>query len=401
MKRKISILFFLCLITLMSGYGQNDTDILDPGSTRSEEISKSRRVLLDKFLESDRLGIILEMDRLITLEDNDYTALYPVEFWLLSYWLEDYMPVLASVRQLDAEKEVQNRQIKIPPQRDYLTAKLFEKSNDEKKKILQGITLSTLSEEEKELLRMHVEYLLSDGADQKNNQELLNRLADHFLTQFPNSEYNGFVKKYIRIKYLVSDDGYAFYFFSGKILFGGNLTDYYKNPTLAGLSFEGLRSKWLYQLNLTFGFCRTKREMPVRDGLWPKGSKATGGYADVAIGRQMVNNKTFFLAPLAGIGVFGLDPNTNANKEPDYKGGGIKTHIAGRVGFVTDIKLGSGKQVVDGFFHQYIASAIPSVRIGYDYILTPLKNDFTEFSGSVHRIIVGIGISQRKIKRDF
>lgn len=401
MKRKISIWLFLCLITLMNGYGQNDTDILDPGSTRSEEITKSRRVLLDKFLESDRLGIILEMDRLMTLEDNDYTALYPVEFWLLSYWLEDYKPVLASVRQLDVGEGLQNKQIKIPPQRDYLTAKLFEKSNEEKQKILQGIKLSTLSEEEKELLSMHVEYLLFDGTDQKNNQELLNRLADHFLTQYPNSEYNAFVKKYIRIKYVVSDDGYAFYFFSGKILFGGNLTDYYKNPTLAGLSFEGLRSKWLYQLNLTFAFCKTKIEMPVRDDLWPQGSKAIGGHVDLAVGRQVVNNKIFSLAPLAGVGVFGLDPNTNANKEPDYKGGGIRTNIAGRVGFVTDVKLSSGKQVVNGLFHQYISSSAPSIRIGYDYILTPLKNNFIELSGSVHRIIVGIGISQRKVKRDF
>lgn len=386
-------------VTLVKGYCQNESDIISPVYTRSEEISKSRRVLLDKFLEKDRIGIILEMDRLVMLDDKDYLTLYPLEFWLLSYWLQDYKPILSSVKERDTSSLYNNGIIKIPPQRDYLTVKLLEKSKEERDDILNRLKEAELSEEEKLFLSMHLDYLLQDDTGRNIHQEKLNQLADAFLSSYPGSEYADFTKKFIRIKYTVSDDGYVLSFFSGKFLFTGNLTDYYKQPTLFGLSFEGFKNSWVYQLNITLGFCKTKKDMPGKNEVWPEGSKALGGNVDLAVGRRIVNNKIFSLAPLAGLGVFGLDPNTNTNKEPEYKGGGIKTNIAGRIGFVADIKLSAEELPRGGFYHYYMSSTVPSIRIGYDYILTPLKNSFINYSGTVHRIIVGIGISQRKVQR--
>lgn len=386
-------------VTLVKGYCQKETDIISPVYTRSDEISKSRRVLLDKFLEKDRIGIILEMDRLMMMDDKDYLSLYPLEFWLLSYWLRDYKPILSSVRERDTDSLDNKGVIKIPPQRDYLTAKLLEKSKEERDGMIKGLKEAELSEEEKRFLSMHLDYLLEDHTSRGSDQEKLNQLADNFLNDYPGSEYADFTKKFIRIKYTVSDDGYVLSFFSGKFLFTGNLTGYYKQPTLFGLSFEGFRNRWVYQLNLTLGFCKTKKDMPGKNEVWPQGSKALGGNVDLAIGRQIVNNKIFTVAPLAGLGIFGLDPNTNTNKEPEYKGGGIKTNIAGRVGVVADIKLSAEELPGGGFYHYYMSSTVPSVRIGYDYILTPLKNNFINYSGTVHRIIVGIGIAQRRVKR--
>lgn len=384
-------------ITLVKGYCQNESDVIGPVYTKSDEISKSRRVLLDKFLEKNRIGIILEMDRLMMLDDKDYLTLYPLEFWLLSYWLQDYKPILSSVKENNTDSLHTDGTIKIPPQRDYLTVKLLEKSKEERNEILSRLKAAELSEEEKRFLSMHLDYLLEDHTSRGSDQEKLNQLADNFLNDYPGSEYAGFTKKFIRIKYTVSDDGYVLSFFSGKFLFTGNLTDYYKQPTLLGLSFEGFKNRWVYQLNLTFGFCKTKKDMPGKNEVWPQGSKALGGNVDLAVGRQIVNNKIFTITPLAGLGIFGLDPNTN--KEPEYKGGGIKTNIAGRIGFVADIKLSAEELPRGGFYHYYMSSTVPSIRVGYDYILTPLKNSFITYSGTVHRIIVGIGISQRKVQR--
>jgi hypothetical protein len=396
--RKI-ILFFVLSVTLVKGYCQKETDIISPAYTKSDEITKSRRALLDKFLEKDRIGIILEMDRLMMLDDKDYLTLYPLEFWLLSYWLQDYKPILSSVKERDTDSLYNSGTIKIPPQRDYLTVKLLEKSKEERDEILSRLKEAELSEEEKHFLSMHLDYLLLDNVDRGIDQEKLNQLAGAFLNDYPGSEFADFTKKFIRVKYAVSEDGYILSFFSGKFLFTGNLTDYYKRPTLAGLSFEGFKNSWVYQLNLTLGFCKTKKDMPVKNDIWPRGSKALGGNVDLAIGRQIVNNKVFIVTPLAGIGIFGLDPNTNTNKEPEYKGGGIKTNIAGRIGVVADIKLSAEELPAGGFYHYYMSSTIPSIRIGYDYVLSPLKNSFIDYSGMVHRIIVGVGISQRKVKR--
>ncbi|MCO5237508.1 MAG: hypothetical protein M9933_14710 [Chitinophagaceae bacterium] len=46
-----------------------------------------------------------------------------------------------------------------------------------------------------------------------------------------------------------------------------------------------------------------------------------------------------------------------------------------------------------------MTSTVSSIRIGYDYIGTPLKNNFIHYSGTVHRVTVGIGFTQRQVKR--
>lgn len=388
---KKTILLCLLSAVLIKAFSQNKE------YTKSDDISNTRRVLLDKFIEKDRLGIILQMDRLRMLDDKDYLTLYPVEFWLLSYWLNEYNSILSSARQPDTVNTAQNRSLKIPPQRDYLTVKLIEKSIEEKDAIVQNIKAAGISSEEKKFLLMHIEYLLGDDSPQSVEQDTLNQLADEFLTRYPESEYAGFVRQFIRVKYRVSNNGLAVGLYSGKIFFSGNLIDYYKHPTLAGLSLDLIKERWLYQINLALAFCKTKKEMPVDNDVWPQGSKAIGGHVNLTAGRYVLDNKTFAVAPLAGIGVFGLDPNTNANKDPEYKGAGIKTNIAGNIGFIGDIKFNAKDMTSLNAYP--LGARFTSVRIGYDFIIAPIKNNFINYSGTVHKITVGLAFSSRRVER--
>lgn len=383
----------------MKGYCQKESNIIVPAHTKSDEISKSRRVLLDKFLEQNMLGIMLEMDRLMILDDEDYLTLYPIEFWLLSYWLKDYRPILSSFRHWNTDSLLQKNSIKVPPLQDYLTTKLIEKSNNEKSDIIQAIKEADITGEEKEFLLMQIEYLLSDKGDQSENREMLNRLADNFLIRYPSSEYADFTKQFIRVKYTVAKDGFSLNLYSGKFLFTGNLTDYYRHPTLIGMSVDGLKKNWLYQLNIAFGFGRTKMEMPINNSVWPRNSKVIGGNVHVSIGKGVIDNNTLFIAPLVGLGVFGLDPNTNANKEPEYKGGGIKTNIACNVGFISDFKLMKKDLKSGNYFNYYPGATLTYIRIGYDFIATPVKNNFIDYSGTVHKITLGVGFQTRRIQR--
>ncbi|GAB3418179.1 hypothetical protein GCM10027516_12680 [Niabella aquatica] len=366
--------------------------------TKSEEIAKTRRILLDKFMEDDKLGIMLEMDRLLMLDNNDYLALYPIEFWLLSYWLEDYETILLSDKSLRLDSLSNNKNLQIPPQRDYLIPKLIEKSIEKKDTLLQHIRSAKLGEEEKSFLLMKLRYLLSENTDEKRNREELNQLADDFLSRYPNSEYAGFTRRFIRVKYEITQNGFAYSLYMGKFLFTGNLTDYYRHPTLFGLSLEAIRRNWVYQLNLSIGFSKTKTDMPANETTWPKHSKAIGGQVNLSGGKYIVDRKNFAFAPLLGIGVFGLDPNTDTNKEPDYKGAGIKTNISGNIGFISDIKLKT-KDNSNGSYYPRGTIATTSIRIGYDFIATPLKNNFLDYSGTVHKITIGIGLSSRQTQR--
>lgn len=394
-------MILLCLFTALFSNirGQDDRYIPNPDRTKSEEITQTRTRLLDRFLEKNRIGIILERDKLLTLDDQDYLTLYPVEFWLISYWLEDYGAVLSTVIGDEADSS-SHQTFKIPPGRDYLMLKLMEKSNEEKAEILRGINISDdLSSEEKAFLSLHFSFLLDrDGGDGAENEKF-NQLSDAFLERYPDSKYAGFIRQHIRVRYAVAKDALIISLFSGKFLFTGNLPVYYTQPTLIGLTLEGLRNSWLYQLNMSVGFGRTKKDMPANNDVWPGGSKAIGGHIDVAFGREFVLGKYINMSPLVGAGIFGLDPNTNSNREPDYKGGGIKTNIAGRAGFIADIKFRPDDIALDRYNRYSMSYAIPSFRIGYDFIATPLKNNFIHYNGTVHRITLGIGIAQRTLKR--
>ncbi len=395
--RKIILLFFFFPV-VSGGFAQNNPPAV---MTKSEEIAKSRRILLDKFIEDDKLGIMLEMDRLMMLDNNDYLALYPVEFWLLSYWLGDYEAILLSDKSLRLDSLSNDRNLRIPPQRDYLIPKLFEKSAEKKDTLLQHIKNSKLTEEEKAFMLMKLRYLLSESEDteRKKSREELNLLADDFLTRYPDSEYADFTRRFIREKYEITRNGFAYSLYSGKFLFTGNLTEYYKHPTLVGITMEAIKNNWVYQLNLSFGFSKTKTDMPANKETWPKNSKAMGGQINLSAGKYVIDTKNFALAPLIGVGVFGLDPNTNSQKdEPDYKGAGIKTNIAGNIGFIGDIKLKT-KDNSDGSYYMQGGTSTTSIRIGYDFIATPLKNKFLDYSGTVHKVTIGIGLSSRRIQR--
>ncbi|MGC4235678.1 MAG: hypothetical protein QM594_22075 [Niabella sp.] len=393
--RKIILLFFLIYVVL-DGFTQNVPSAV---MTKSEEIAKSRRILLDKFIEDDKLGIMLEMDRLMMLDNNDYLALYPVEFWLLSYWLGDYEAILLSDKSLRVDSLTNDRNLRIPPQRDYLIPKLFEKSAEKKDTLLQHIKNSKLTEEEKAFMLMKLRYLLSESEDteRKKSREELNLLADDFLTRYPDSEYADFTRRFIRVKYEITRNGFAYSLYLGKFLFSGNLTDYYRHPTLFGFSMEAIKRNWVYQLNLSVGFSKTKTDMPANKETWPQNSKATGGQINLSAGRYIIDTKNFAFAPLLGVGIFGLDPNSNTNKEPDYKGAGIKTSIAGNIGFISDIKLKTKDNSNSSYYLQ--GTSTTSIRIGYDFIATPLKNNFLDYSGTVHKVTIGIGISSRRIQR--
>lgn len=374
-------------------------------NSRSLEIARSRSVLLDRFLEKDQLAVMLELDRAMMLEDDDYIVLYPVEYWLLSYWLKDYDVILSSCKNLTRDSITQFKEkkiIRIQPPQDYLAPKLIEKLQANRDSLFSQINTAALSAEEKAFLHLNLAYLLPDDGDPAVQQEKLNELADDFLQQYPAGNYERFTREFVRVKYNVSRNGGGYSFYLGKFLFGGNLTDYYKQPTTLGLSFDVVRNNWIYQLSIAINFTKTKTDMPSDNSLWPAQSKALGGYANLSVGKYLIDTKKLALAPIAGIGVFGLDPNTNSENPNEFKGAGIKTNIAGSFGFTGDLKFKpkeANPNSFAGYYYTPKQQAVTSIRFGYEFIASPLKNKYIDYSGTVHKVTVGIGFSTRRLKR--
>lgn len=397
MNFKRSVLVLICYAILVNGFSQVSNRKEE--STKSMDISRSRTILLDKFIENNKLATMLEVDRLMMYDNEDYIALYPIEFWLLSYWLNDYEAILSSNRLIGSEEQtIEKQTVRIPPQRDYLAPKLIEKLTAEKDSLIGRVKSAKVTGEEKAFLLMTLESLLPSAGSEQAAQDTLNSLADQFLAQYPHSEYAEFTRKYIRVKYTASKSGMGYTFFLGKFLFGGNLSSYYTHPTLIGLSLDVINNSWIYQLNLAFGFNKTRADMPVNTVVWPKGAKAIGGYINLSAGRYIIDKRHFSLAPVAGVGIFGLDPSDNTDKHPEYKGAGIKTNIAGSLGVLGDFKLNTKNS--SSPYRQY-GTSTTFIRVGYEFIASPLKNNFVDYSGAVHKVTIAIGASAKKAVRSY
>lgn len=388
--KKLLLLLCSCMVFFSTATGQSNSG--SPDYSRSEDIIKTRRLLLDRLIADNRIGITLEKERLLSLDDEDYIAIYPAEFWLLSYWTNDYTSILRTIQGMDSLKENKTR---IPPPRDYLGTKLVEKVTRQQDSLLKEITLANLPEEQKAFLIMHLKSLLSSAPDQ---QATLNKLADQFIASYPESNYTPFIKSYIRYKYALSANGGAVSFHSGQFRFGGALTGYYKHLTAFGLTFDMVRNNWLGQFNLAVGSGRTKTTMPLSNGgTWPTGSKVTGGYVMLTVGKYIARNNLLGVAPVAGVGIFGIDPDENTKEHPELKGAGIRTSIAGSVGVIGDVQL----KKMDPAKQRYPSPGVqvPFIRIGYEYIASPLKGKWISYSGSVHKLTLGIGIMGRRVNR--
>lgn len=395
------LLIFFSIVLMQVGLAQRNNTRPYPVDSRSVQISKSRSLLLDRFLEDDQLAVMLETDRIMMLEDDDYIALYPVEYWLLSYWLKDYDVILSSCKYLRLDSLTKEKQsIRIPPQQDYLSPKLVEKLTASRSSLISQIDIATLTDEEKAFLKLNLTYLLPDKVTQEAQQLELNEMADNFLAQYPNGDYSNFAREFIRVRYEVTRNGGSYFLHLGKFLFTGKMADYYKQPTFVGFGFDIVRNNWIYELDIAINFSKTRTDMPSDNELWPKNSKAIGGYAKLALGKYVLDTKNLALAPLAGIGIFGLDPNNNSEDANKYKGAGIKTGLAGSVGLTGDLKFKPKENNYNSFGNYYgRQNNITSLRFGYEYIATPLKNKYVDYSGSVHKLTLGVAFSTRRLKR--
>jgi hypothetical protein len=178
--------------------GQNDSiksEILNYSDTKSEIISKGRRMLLDHFTEG-RLDKVKELKDYLKhdVENADYAAFYPVEYWLILCWTQEYSELLESVNRFDS-LEIARFQRKIKPQYDLLFEKIRGESRESEPELQTSIAASELEPHEKDFLSLYFKYLITDENYAPVTQDTLNALSDNFLKHYPESEYTGFIRE--------------------------------------------------------------------------------------------------------------------------------------------------------------------------------------------------------------
>ena len=363
MKRKI-LLLILLFATAFPAFAQIEDEIQQ---SKTEKISKGRAYLLEKFLDRDYDKVKEIKDYLMTLEDDYYIALWPSELYHILQWTKEYGELTSLLRSMDSAyfSIPDYTKKKVLPEYDDLYKQLYLRGLEDKHLLQFGLQEADLTSEDRAFLTMFLDWLFVEKhylvRDTQNdeNQRRVNEMATQFLSNYPNSDYEYFVRHAIRKQYVENDWGWGM----GLDVCGGFLTGSLKDKFLPifglGISIDVLYKKFLLNLGYDIIISDTKIDQPYSGGIYPAGSRdnVMNFYAD--LGYRVVDNRAISVAPFVGIGgawdTYGYgkqDPNLSELDKfyTTYQAGlifDIKTHGAFEDGVIR-IKYNCGLAPING-----------------------------------------------------
>jgi len=295
MKRHI-LLIVLLFAMVFSAFAQIEDEFQQ---SRKEKIEKGRAYLLEKFIDRDYEKVKEIKDYLMEMDDDNYVALTPFEQWHILLWTKEYDALTETLRHSDSVYFASYEK-KVFPEQDDLMRRLYYRSAEDEHLLRFSLKEAQLPEEDLAFLTLFLDWLVR--SENNDNQDNWNAEADKFLAGYPNSEFEWFVRHWIRKQYVENDWGWGI----GVDICGGFLTGSLKDKFLPifgfGISMDVLYKKFLLNLGYDIIISDTKIDQPYSGGIYPAGSRdnVMNFYAD--LGYRIVDNRAISVAPFVGIG---------------------------------------------------------------------------------------------------
>lgn len=373
-------------------------EILNYQDSKSLIIAKGRSLLLDKFLQNDINKVKELLGYLLTKEeDQNYMAFYPAEKWLLYYWTQQYDKIVKGA--LTDSFNSRDFYTKIRPPQDLLFLQLKTTLKEQQTGIKNQINASDLSKIDKDFLKLNFDYLLADLRPFATGQDSLNKSANEFLSAYPKTSYEDYVRNNIRRQLKPSKMAFAFEFFSGYGIFTNDLKKQFNNTVPIGIAFDVYYKNFVLYLRDFIGFSKTKDSIVFPLGTWKKGAQARVFLPEASLGYVLWDNRFFKAAPFIGISSTNISPTEyDKNKTPEYENVELKFTTTFTTGLNLDIKLGktNSAMVTAGPENAYWL-----LRVRYAYNQPQFHKKYTGFNGNLHYLTIGIGGFGRPLKRDY
>ena len=330
MKKKLYLIGLFLLFSTAAAFAQIENEI---EQSKSEQIRKGREYLLEKFLERDFDKVKEIKDYLLELETDDYKSFAFFELWHIFFWTQEFDALTASFRQVDSAFAARQEKTVIPP-RDQLREQLYRRSVEDEHLLRFNLKEAKLSTEDEDFLNLYLDWDLKP-IDEKN-LEKNNELADQFLANHPDSDYEWFVRHMIRKVYVDKNWGWGM----GMDLCSGFSTGSFARPIGGlGLSFDVLYKKLDFMLGYDVVFGKTIADVPYTISSVPhvyeKGRQANliVWYANLSY--RMWEKKHCRLAPFVGVGGVAESYPSDQIQESDLNTKG-KHDWTGNVGLCLD-----------------------------------------------------------------
>lgn len=371
MKQKLFFIGMLILFSTATAFAQIEKEI---DQSKSEQIRKGREYLLEKFLDRDYDKVKEIKDYLLGLETDDYKALALFELWHILFWTQEFDALTESFRQIDSAFAANQEKTVIPPL-DQLRGQLYRRGVEDEHLLRFNLQEAQLPAEDEAFLNLYLDWDLKQLTPE--NIEKCNELADAFLAQYPNSDYEWFVRHMIRKVYVDKDWGWGM----GFDLCSGLSTGKFSRPIAGlGLSLDLFYRKFDFMLGYEVVFGKTVVDVPYSINsvpeIYPKGSRSNTVVWYATIAYPVLEKKRLCLAPFVGVG--GVADSYPDDKVPgsDLKNQG-EHRWTGNAGLCLDIKGSIGYEVGMARFKYMFSMTLPNAPIstmhtfsvGWTYIL--------------------------------
>ena len=288
------LLFFALFIAIPS-FAQIEEEIMQ--SSKSAKIAQGRNYLVEKFVERDFDKVKEIKDYLLSLEDDDYVAITPFELWHILAWTKEFDALTENLRQFDSTY-FESFNNKIFPEKDMLLRKLYLKGCEDEHLIRFNIQEAQLQPEDDAAVSLIFDWLLQKSVD---GQDELNEKSTRFLKDYPDSDYEWFVRHFIRIVTVQSDKGWGMGIDACSALTTGML---HKPIAGFGMSLDIYRKKWDVSIALDALAAKTKVEQQFGHGeIYPEGEHCDYLNLGVSVGRSVFEAEHLHIIPFLGVSV--------------------------------------------------------------------------------------------------
>ena len=374
MKRSILIIALL-FATAFSAFAQVEEEIQQ---SKTERIAKGRAYLLEKFLDRDYDKVMEAKDYLLTLEDDNYAVFAPAEYWHVLLWTKEFDELTSSMRAFDSTQFVAYKN-KVKPQRDQLSEQVSRRSIEDEHLLRFNLQEAQLPAEDFDFLSLFLDWDLKPYSPE--NQKQWNEKSDKFLEEFPNSDYEWFVRHLIRVKMETEKWVWGFNIGLGSGVFTQDLNEWMRGAIGGCAAIEASYKR------VRFAAYMDGMDIKLRENPSEKGDGSIIAF-NVSVGYDLVGTRRISLTPFAAVGV-----------------GQVSSKILGSIPELVPLtKWRMNYEIGTDFdfrFSQFKTEGpLPLyIRLRYWYDLPSMGRIGPELSGGCHCFLLGIGISIAGEKR--
>lgn len=298
MKRGPLLLGFFVSFLITPVFAQIENEIQQ---SKTEQVRKGREYLLEKFLDRDYEKVKEIKDYLLTFETEDFKAFKPHELWHILFWTQEYDALETAFRQVDSAYVAEMGKA-VVPSGDYISIQIYRRSVEDEHLLRFNLQEANLPAEDFDFLNLYLDWDLKPLNEE--HIEKCNELADQFLAKHPHSDYEWFVRHFLRRVYAPADWGWGL----GFDLCSGLSTGVFPRPIVGvGLSMDVLYKKFDFMLGYEIVYGKTALDLPYTISsvphIYPKGSRSESVVCYANVSYALWEKKRMSLAPFLGAGV--------------------------------------------------------------------------------------------------